>query len=75
MDCSMQNKQNEFERDKVWILVPRPNDQIIIGTKQVFRKKCNENGKVVRYKARLLQNVIIKKNVSIMKKPLHLLLY
>lgn len=49
----MQNKLNEFEKNKVQTLDLRPNDRTIIETKWVFHNKCDENGKVVRNKARL----------------------
>jgi len=35
-------------------LVPRPNDKNVIGTKWIFKKKLNENGDVIRNKARLV---------------------
>ena len=34
--------------------MPRPKDKKIIGTKWVFRNKLNENGEVIRNKARLV---------------------
>jgi len=34
--------------------VPRPKDKNVIGTKWVFRNKLNEDGQVVRNKARLV---------------------
>ena len=30
---AMQEEINQFERNEVWELVPRPNDQRVIGTK------------------------------------------
>ena len=45
---------NQFERNEVWKLVPRPSDHLVIGTKWVFRNKQDENGIVVRNKARLV---------------------
>ncbi|KAK6145186.1 hypothetical protein DH2020_022006 [Rehmannia glutinosa] len=50
----MQEKLNQFERNKVWELVQRPTHQNVIGTKWVFRNKMNEEGSVVRNKARLV---------------------
>ena len=50
----MQEELNQFERNKVWDLVPRPRDHPIIGTKWVFRNKSDENGTIVRNKARLV---------------------
>jgi vacuolar-type H+-ATPase catalytic subunit A/Vma1 len=38
----------------VWDLVPKPQHKNIIGTKWVFRNKLNEQGEVVRNKARLV---------------------
>ena len=50
---SMQEELNQFERNEVWELVPRPNDQSVIGTKWVYRNKMDENGIIIRNKARL----------------------
>ena len=52
--CAMQEELAQFERNEVWELVPRPSDRMIIGTKWVFRNKLDENGNVVRNKARLV---------------------
>ncbi|KAL8156572.1 hypothetical protein AgCh_001607 [Apium graveolens] len=51
---SMQEELNQFERSKVWELVPAPKNRSIIGTKWVFRNKMDENGIVTRNKARLI---------------------
>ena len=51
---SLQEELNQFERNEVWELVPRPNDQSGIGTKWVFRNKMDENGIIIRNKARLV---------------------
>ena len=50
----MQEELQQFERNEVWTLVPRPKDKTVIGTKWVFRNKTNEEGIVVRNKARLV---------------------
>ncbi|KAI3696584.1 hypothetical protein L6452_28974 [Arctium lappa] len=50
----MQEELSQFERNKVWSLVPRPFDKTIIGTKWVFRNKMDEVGTVIRNKARLV---------------------
>ena len=50
----MQEELNQFERNKVWNLVPKPKDHPIIGTKWVFRNKLDEQGQVTRNKARLV---------------------
>jgi hypothetical protein len=49
----MQEELNNFTRNKVWHLVPCPN-QNFVGTKWVFRNKQDEHGVVTRNKARLV---------------------
>ena len=51
---AMQEELNQFERNKVWKLVPTPKNRSIIGTKWVFRNKMDENRIVTRNKARLV---------------------
>ncbi|KAK1384173.1 hypothetical protein POM88_021908 [Heracleum sosnowskyi] len=51
---AMQDELNQFERQKVWKLVPRPNGKSVIGTRWVFRNKLDEDGIVTRNKARLV---------------------
>ena len=50
---AMQEELNNFERNQVWKLVERPNTYVI-RTKWVFRNKQDENGMVIRNKARLV---------------------
>ena len=50
----MQEELNQFERNEVWELVPRPNDQSVIGTKWVYRNKMDENDIITINKARLV---------------------
>ena len=50
----MQEELNQIERNKTWDIVPRPIDKNVIGTKWVFRNKLNEDGKVIKNKARLV---------------------
>ena len=50
----MKEELNQFERNNVWDLVPRPSSQSVIRTEWVFRNKCYENGVIVRNKARLV---------------------
>src|SRR5687767_1270184 len=52
---AMQEELNNFTRNEVWHLVPRPN-QNVVGTKWVFRNKQDEHGVVTRNKARLVAN-------------------
>jgi hypothetical protein len=47
---AMQEELNNFKRNKVWTLVPRPK-QNVVGTKWVFRNKQDEHGVVTRDKA------------------------
>ena len=51
---SMQAELNQFERNQVWELVPRPDGVMIIGTRWVFKNKKNEDGKVVTNKSRIV---------------------
>ena len=50
----MEEELAQFEKNEVWTLVPSPSNHPIIGTKWVFRNKLNEDGKIVRNKARLV---------------------
>jgi Reverse transcriptase (RNA-dependent DNA polymerase) len=52
--CAIQEELNQFERNQVWELVPRPNNRVIISTKWVFRNKLDENEIIVRNKARFI---------------------
>ena len=52
---AMHDELNNFERNKVWKLVPRPKDcKNVIGTKWVFKNKQDANSIVIRNKARLV---------------------
>jgi hypothetical protein len=51
---AMHKVLNNFTRNEVWTLQERPQDARIIGTKWVFRNKQNDQGIVVRNKARLV---------------------
>nr|XP_027191165.1 uncharacterized protein LOC113787027 [Cicer arietinum] len=51
---AMKEELLQFEKNEVWTLVPDPLDQTVIGTRWVFRNKLDEEGKVVRNKARLV---------------------
>jgi hypothetical protein len=50
---AMQEELNNFTRNEVWHLVPRPN-QNVVGTKWAFRNKQDEHGVVTRNKAQLV---------------------
>jgi hypothetical protein len=49
----MNEELNNFKRNKVWSLVPRPK-QNVVGTKWVFRNKQDEHGVVTKNKAWLV---------------------
>jgi len=51
---AMQEELNQFQTNDVWDLVPKPQQENIIGTKWVVRNKLNEQGEVVRNKSRLV---------------------
>nr|GEX37427.1 retrovirus-related Pol polyprotein from transposon TNT 1-94 [Tanacetum cinerariifolium] len=50
----MQEELNQFERNKVWALVPKPHGKTIIGTKWIWKNKMDENGIVITNMARLV---------------------
>jgi hypothetical protein len=50
---AIQEELNNFKRNEVWSLVPRPK-QNVVGTKWVFRNKQDEHGVVTRNNARLV---------------------
>eukprot|EP00253_Pinus_taeda_P002577 PITA_02577 len=50
----MDEELEHIEKNNTWELVPRPTDKNVIGTKWIFKNKLNENGEVVRNKARLV---------------------
>ncbi|GKB00936.1 retrovirus-related pol polyprotein from transposon TNT 1-94 [Tanacetum coccineum] len=51
---AMQEELDQFAGLKVWRLVPRPKRMTIIETKWIFKNKKDENGLVIRNKARLV---------------------
>jgi len=51
---AMQDELNQFTRNDVWSLVPKIDAMNVIGTKWVFRNKMDENGNIVRNRARLV---------------------
>ena len=52
--AAMNEELDQIEKNSTWELVPRPLDKNIIGSKWVFKNKSNEQGKIVRNKARLV---------------------
>ena len=55
-DCikSMNEELDQIEKNNTWELVPRPTDKNVIGSKWVFKNNMNEQGQIVRNKARLV---------------------
>ena len=51
---SMNEELDQIQKNKTWELVPRPKDKNAIGTKWVFNNKVNEDGEVIKNKARLV---------------------
>ena len=51
----MDEELDQIEKNDTWELVPRPLDKNVIGTKWIFKNKLNENGEVIRNKARLVR--------------------
>lgn len=51
---AMQEELNEFERNNVWDQVPKPMGIQAIDSIRGFRNKMDEDGNVVRNKARLV---------------------
>jgi hypothetical protein len=51
---SMNEELDQIEKNQTWELVPRPKDKNVIGTKWIFKKKLNENGKIIKNKAILV---------------------
>nr|GEX90836.1 retrovirus-related Pol polyprotein from transposon TNT 1-94 [Tanacetum cinerariifolium] len=51
---AMQEELNEFERLKVWELVPRPDKVMVITLKWIYKVKVDELGGILKNKARLV---------------------
>ncbi|KAD7477200.1 hypothetical protein E3N88_00336 [Mikania micrantha] len=51
---AMQLELLQFQKQQVWELVPLPQGKCAIGTKWVFRNKTDENGQIVKNKAKLV---------------------
>nr|GEV83525.1 retrovirus-related Pol polyprotein from transposon TNT 1-94 [Tanacetum cinerariifolium] len=51
---AMQEELNEFERLKVWELVPRPDKVMIINLKWIYKVKLDKLGGILKNKARLV---------------------
>ncbi|GKF02455.1 retrovirus-related pol polyprotein from transposon TNT 1-94, partial [Tanacetum coccineum] len=51
---AMQEELHEFERLKVWELVPRPDKVIVITLKCIYKVKLDKMGGILKNKARLV---------------------
>nr|GFC14435.1 retrovirus-related Pol polyprotein from transposon TNT 1-94 [Tanacetum cinerariifolium] len=51
---AMQEELDQFERLKVWRLVPQPEGKAVIKTKWIFKNKKDESSLVIQNKARLV---------------------
>ena len=51
---SMHEELNQFVRNDVWELAPRPEGVHVISTKWIFRNKTNEDGEIIQNKSRLV---------------------
>nr|GEX04272.1 hypothetical protein [Tanacetum cinerariifolium] len=51
---AIQKELNEFERLKVWELVPRPDKVMVITLKWIYKVKLDELGGILKNKARLV---------------------
>ena len=47
---AMQEELNEFERNRLWRLIPTPKDASVVSLKWVFRNKLDKEGNVIRNK-------------------------
>ena len=50
----MHDELLQFQRNNVWILVPKPKGEHIIDTKWIFCNKTDEEGNVIHNKACLV---------------------
>ena len=50
----MHEELNQFVRNDVWELVPRPENVHVIGTKWIFKNKTDEDGEIIQNKSRLV---------------------
>nr|GEU85106.1 hypothetical protein [Tanacetum cinerariifolium] len=51
---AMQEELNEFERLKVWELIPHPDNVMVITLKWIYKVKLDELGGILKNKARLV---------------------
>ncbi|GJX03398.1 retrovirus-related pol polyprotein from transposon TNT 1-94 [Tanacetum coccineum] len=72
---AMQEELNQFERNKVWTLVPKPYGKTIIGTKWIWKNKMDEEGAITKNKAKLVAQGYNQQEGIDYEETLHLLQY
>ena len=50
----MYEELNQFVRNDVWELAPRPEGAHVIGSKWIFKYKTDEDGEIIRNKSWLV---------------------
>ena len=60
----MHEELNQFKRNNVWTLVRKPDNHTTIGTRWVFKNKLDENGIIIRNKARFITKGCNKKGID-----------
>ena len=51
---AMNEELDQIEKKNIWELIPRPIGKNVIGTKWIFKNNMNEQGQIIRNKARLV---------------------
>ena len=51
---AMTDEHKSLVNNKTWVLVNRPIGAHVVGTRWLYKTKRDENGKVVRFKGRLV---------------------
>jgi hypothetical protein len=67
----MHEELNNFTHNQVWTLEEHPKGARVIGTKWVFCNKQDDQGIVVRNKARLVERGSLKLKALTLERPLH----
>ena len=51
---SMHDELNQFVRNDVWELIPKPENVHVINTKWIFENKTDEDGEIIQNKSQLM---------------------
>lgn len=57
---AMTEEMDALKQNNTWHLVPRPHNENVVGSKQVYRTKYNFDGTIERFKARLVAQGLLK---------------